>query len=322
MVKKWTTPDAVTEGEWGFEHTKAVFLNEFIPFLKTLKDIFDVFDKDLLNEVTEVETVFNQMEAVVQQCSDILLTIMNSTIVYGDYVNLEMQKYFGNNNLKAQLLAKDTTIRKLKEHIKSMRENDKKEKVKQDMDEIETINIESEHSVAKLLFENKLLQKEIEHLKQIYKDQFDSIKKTRAYSKEHSNSLIAQLNSKSMENVDLKRKLFTLVGNSCPLTRITSTKVEPIKETTSHSVKTQNPEIKVYSRRPKQVKSVGSSKKAKIVESRIANNSKPNHSWGSNATDVPSSSSLVNDRLSRFVLCYVDFGCSKHMTGNRSQLMN
>ncbi|GJV40789.1 hypothetical protein Tco_1419229 [Tanacetum coccineum] len=35
--------------------------------LKTLKDIFNVFDKDLLNEITEVQTVFNQMEAAVQQ---------------------------------------------------------------------------------------------------------------------------------------------------------------------------------------------------------------------------------------------------------------
>ncbi|GJS38772.1 hypothetical protein Tco_0563815 [Tanacetum coccineum] len=67
VVKKQITPDALTEGEWGFEHTKAVFQKEIIPFLKTLKDIFNVFDKDLLNEVTEVQTVFNQMEAVVQQ---------------------------------------------------------------------------------------------------------------------------------------------------------------------------------------------------------------------------------------------------------------
>ncbi|GJQ96238.1 hypothetical protein Tco_0007377 [Tanacetum coccineum] len=65
------------------------------------------------------------------------------------------------------------------------------------MDEIETINIELKHSVAKLLSENELLHKEIEHLKKIYKDQFDSIKKTRALSKEHYDSLIAQLNSKS-----------------------------------------------------------------------------------------------------------------------------
>nr|GEV06107.1 hypothetical protein [Tanacetum cinerariifolium] len=91
-----------------------------------------------------------------------------------------------------------------KEHIKSMRENDKEEKFKQDMAEIETISIELEHSVAKLLSKNELLHKEIKHLKKIYKDQFDSIKKTRVYIKEHSDSLIAQLNSKSMENADLK----------------------------------------------------------------------------------------------------------------------
>ncbi|GJT18699.1 hypothetical protein Tco_0877405 [Tanacetum coccineum] len=69
VVKRRTTPDALIKGEWGFEHTKVVFINEIIPFLKSLKDILNVFDKDLLNNITEVHTVFNQMEAVVQQCS-------------------------------------------------------------------------------------------------------------------------------------------------------------------------------------------------------------------------------------------------------------
>ncbi|GKB74283.1 hypothetical protein Tco_0935695 [Tanacetum coccineum] len=69
VVKKRTTPDARTEGEWGFKHTKAVFNNEIIPFLKSLKDIFYVFDKDLLNEIMEVQTAFDQMDVVVQQFS-------------------------------------------------------------------------------------------------------------------------------------------------------------------------------------------------------------------------------------------------------------
>ncbi|GJT79099.1 retrovirus-related pol polyprotein from transposon TNT 1-94 [Tanacetum coccineum] len=49
------------------------------------------------------------------------------------------------------------------------------------------------------------------------------------------------------------------------------------------------------------------SKKAKIVESKNANHSKPNHTWGSNATDIPSSSSLVmtvrfgNDHIARII---------------------
>ncbi|GKA47445.1 hypothetical protein Tco_0740328 [Tanacetum coccineum] len=120
---------------------------------------------------------------------------------------LEIPKYFKNNDLKAQLQAKDTIICKLKEHIKSMRENDKEEKFKHDMDEIETINIELEHSVAKLLYENEHLRKEINHLKHIFKDQFDLIKKTRVRNKEHSESLILQLNSKSVENEDLKAQI-------------------------------------------------------------------------------------------------------------------
>nr|GEY03723.1 hypothetical protein [Tanacetum cinerariifolium] len=120
---------------------------------------------------------------------------------------LEILEYFENNDLKAQLQAKDTIIFKLKEHIKSIRENDKEEKTKQCMDEIETTNIQLEHSVAKLISENELLHKEIMHLKKIFKEQFDSIKMTRARSKEHTDSLIAQLNSKSMENVDLKSQI-------------------------------------------------------------------------------------------------------------------
>ncbi|GJS76355.1 hypothetical protein Tco_0726236 [Tanacetum coccineum] len=76
-------------------------------------------------------------------------------------------------------------------------------KVNNDIDEIETIKIELEHSVAKLLGENELLHKEKEHLKQTYKDLFDSIKTTRVQTKNHNDSLMAQLNKKSNENADI-----------------------------------------------------------------------------------------------------------------------
>ncbi|GKD32354.1 hypothetical protein Tco_1247863, partial [Tanacetum coccineum] len=148
-------------------------------------------------------------------CLNLDAELLNKQNVYNDlsksYSQLKniafLIKYFENNDLKAHLQAKDTTICKLNEHIKTMRENDKEEKVKHEMDEIETINIELEHSVAKLLSKNERLHKEIEQLKKIYKDQFDSIKKTRTLSKEHNDYLIAQLNSKSMGNADLKHQL-------------------------------------------------------------------------------------------------------------------
>nr|GEZ64398.1 hypothetical protein [Tanacetum cinerariifolium] len=81
------------------------------------------------------------------------------------------------NELKAQSQEKDTVIRKLKDKIKYLSGKDCVENVKKDFDEIETINIKLEHSVAKLLSENENLRKEREHLKSIYKDQFDTIKK-------------------------------------------------------------------------------------------------------------------------------------------------
>ncbi|GJZ68651.1 hypothetical protein Tco_0631891 [Tanacetum coccineum] len=110
-------------------------------------------------------------------------------------------------NIPSQSEAKDTVIKKLKDRIKSISEKTNIENVKRDIDEIETINIELEHSVAKLLSEKENLHKEREHLKTLYKDQFESIKKTRVRSKEHYDSLIAQLNAKSVENSDLNAQL-------------------------------------------------------------------------------------------------------------------
>ncbi|GJX71722.1 retrovirus-related pol polyprotein from transposon TNT 1-94 [Tanacetum coccineum] len=109
-------------------------------------------------------------------------------------------------------------------------------------------------------------------------------------------------------------RTFTIVGNSCPLTRFTTTNVVPPKQTTSHSEEIQKPEIKVYNRKPKNAKNIGSSKMAMILESKNANHSEPNHTWGSNVIDIPSSSSLVitgtvrfgNDQIAR-IMGYGDY---------------
>nr|GEW69202.1 integrase, catalytic region, zinc finger, CCHC-type, peptidase aspartic, catalytic [Tanacetum cinerariifolium] len=81
------------------------------------------------------------------------------------------------NNLKAEFQAKDITIMKLKENIKRLNKTSTTNSVKKDIDEIETINIELEHRVAKLIAKNK-------HLKQTYKQLYDSIKPSRVRAKE------------------------------------------------------------------------------------------------------------------------------------------
>nr|GEW76451.1 hypothetical protein [Tanacetum cinerariifolium] len=87
-------------------------------------------------------------------------------------------------------------IKMLKERIKSLSGNIKEEKIKQELDEIKTINIELDHKVTKLIAEN-------EHLKQTYKQLYDSIKLSRIRSKEQCDDLIKQVNIKSAENSNL-----------------------------------------------------------------------------------------------------------------------
>nr|GFB38395.1 hypothetical protein [Tanacetum cinerariifolium] len=117
---------------------------------------------------------------------------------------LEILEFFKKNDLKGQLQDKDTIICKLKDIIKSMREKSKDENVNYDYVEIETKNVELENSVAKLISENEHLCNENNHVKQGFKEQFDSIKKIRIHTKEQSDSLTDKLNLKSAENEDLK----------------------------------------------------------------------------------------------------------------------
>ncbi|GJR03608.1 hypothetical protein Tco_0526592 [Tanacetum coccineum] len=69
VVHVRTTPDAITEGSWGFKHTKKVFLKEVIPFINSLRATFKDFDNGLHSELNEVKMDFNQMEMIVEQCS-------------------------------------------------------------------------------------------------------------------------------------------------------------------------------------------------------------------------------------------------------------
>ncbi|GJQ89307.1 hypothetical protein Tco_0000446 [Tanacetum coccineum] len=109
---------------------------------------------------------------------------------------LSFDQLFELNELKAQSQEKDMVIKKLKERIKSLSGNMDKDKIKQDLEEIETINIELDHRVTKLIAEN-------EHLKQTYKQLYDSIKPARVRSKEQCADLTNQVNLKSVEISDL-----------------------------------------------------------------------------------------------------------------------
>nr|GFA22295.1 hypothetical protein [Tanacetum cinerariifolium] len=66
--KKRITPLAITDGERGFEQTKACYLQEVIPFFQTIKDNFEGIQKSLTKEVKQMKDVFAELEAEVAQC--------------------------------------------------------------------------------------------------------------------------------------------------------------------------------------------------------------------------------------------------------------
>ncbi|GJQ93192.1 hypothetical protein Tco_0004331 [Tanacetum coccineum] len=100
VVKVRTTPDAITEGSWGFKHTKKVFNEEIIPFKNSLQTSVKDFENGLLNEFNEVKTVFNQMEAVVDQY------VVNIVMHADDkYVNvLPVQNTFLDDNIALDVM--------------------------------------------------------------------------------------------------------------------------------------------------------------------------------------------------------------------------
>ncbi|GKF50304.1 hypothetical protein Tco_0146771, partial [Tanacetum coccineum] len=104
------------------------------------------------------------------------------------------------NEFKAQSQEKDTVIKKLKKRIKSLSGKHNEDKIKQHLEEIETINIELDHRVTKLIAEN-------EHLKHTYKKLYDSIKPARIRSKEQCDDLINQVNLKFVKIFDLNASL-------------------------------------------------------------------------------------------------------------------
>nr|GEX90704.1 hypothetical protein [Tanacetum cinerariifolium] len=122
---------------------------------------------------------------------------------------LTFAELFELTDLKAQAQENDTVILKLKEKLRSLNGDVNERNVRREVEEIETLNIELYHKVTKLVAKNK-------HLKQTYKQLYDSIKSSRVRSKEQCNDLINKVNLKSVEvsdlNASLQEKVFVITS--------------------------------------------------------------------------------------------------------------
>nr|GEV84638.1 retrovirus-related Pol polyprotein from transposon TNT 1-94 [Tanacetum cinerariifolium] len=447
VVKERTTATAITEGMWGFEHTKACFRDDIILFVKALKELFNSFDQFLIDELTEVQNVFKQMkQAIEQHCDEknkfqdkiknvlkdndrllekaISVDIMN--IIVHDHVNSacmnvnvcehcvniesELQKDFLKKECYDMLLTKYNTLEKhcislevnnqLKKEI-FQRNNSFSKESALTFAELFEINDLKAQSQAKDTFILKLKER-LQSLsgdvkeKKTYKELYDSIKSSRDQSKEQCDDLIKQVNLKSAEIFDLnaslqekvlvitalketlsklkgkavvteavtlqpidpellkiyvaplapklrnnrtahtdylrhtqeetatlreivERRTFTLVGNVCPLTRIATTAIVPLREPIPIESNTDKPVVTLVYSRPKAAHKKVLVSNSKIFKSLVANNKDP--------------ITLGDPQVPMFLLhllnagcpncsLYLDSGCSKHMIGDRSQLIN
>nr|GEY17740.1 retrovirus-related Pol polyprotein from transposon TNT 1-94 [Tanacetum cinerariifolium] len=294
---------------------------------------------------------------------------------------LSFDQLFKINELNAQSQEKDIVIKKLKERIKYLIGNMKEEKIKQELEEIETINIKLDHRVTKLIVENK-------HLKQTYKQLYDSIKSSRIRSKEQCAKLMAMslmnktkkvrftklvtssgnkpIKSSSSSNVVSNKPIMSSTGVTLPTSASGSqpssnTKKDKIQQTPSSAKKNK---LEAYPRNVRtslqNKKSVVNTKNiASLQESKLNVNSddqcvtcngclfsnnhvscvlkfinsvnahvKSKSAKITTTAKVPLRKPIVLESnppkpvVVQIVLSYLDSGCSKHMTEDRSQLTN
>nr|GEZ29442.1 hypothetical protein [Tanacetum cinerariifolium] len=386
VVKERTTATAITEGTWGFEHTKACFRDDIIPFVKALKDLFNSFDQFLIDELSEVQQVFKQMEQAIEQHSvekhkfqnkmknvlqenyrlltqalsvDIVNIIVHDTVkfacmnvaVYERCVTIEseLKKDFIKKDCYETLFQKYNTLKK---HCISLEVDNKlKQEISQrntlfspenapTFAELFEINDLKAHAQAKdtviLKLQEKLhsLSGDVnENLQALY----DSIKSSRVRSKEQCDDLINKVNLKSAEvsdlNASLEEKVLVITALKETISNLKGKKVV----TEAISLNPINPEL---------LKIDVASLALKLRKNRTAYTYYIRHTQEEAATlrEIIESERLFNPlntsldyawilkfqrsfftywlQVVQIFLWYLDSGCSKHMTEDRSQLVN
>ncbi|GJZ98035.1 retrovirus-related pol polyprotein from transposon TNT 1-94 [Tanacetum coccineum] len=329
VVKERTTPTAITEGSWGFEHTKACFRDEIIPFVKALKDLFSTFNQHLVDELSEVQNVFYQMEQAVEQhriesktfevkmnqvlnenerlleqvmSKDIVNLLVNPS-VENDSVNVhECQKCLKlETELQTDFVKRETydklfkSFTILEKHCISLEvDTQLKQEIFQRENSVSNQRVKQSTSASGSQPSGNTKKDKIQQTQnRILKNKVEAHPRKVKSSLKNKDYVVEPKGTAPVQHSKLNAptgRTFTIVGNACPLTRITTTTEVPLRKSSALDNKTPKPVVTlVYSRKPRKSK-----------------------------TSIP----VNNYKVVQIVLWYLDSGCSKHMTGDRSQLTN
>ncbi|GKC47167.1 hypothetical protein Tco_1064889, partial [Tanacetum coccineum] len=114
VVKERTTATAITEDSWGFEHTKACFRDEIIPFVKALKDLFNTFDQYFIDELSK----FQEKDTVTKKLKERINSLsgnMNEDKVKKDLEEIEMI------NIELDHREQGLTVTALKDELRKLK---------------------------------------------------------------------------------------------------------------------------------------------------------------------------------------------------------
>nr|GFA95911.1 integrase, catalytic region, zinc finger, CCHC-type, peptidase aspartic, catalytic [Tanacetum cinerariifolium] len=175
------TPSVITDGERGFEQTKACYLQEVIPFFQTIKDNFEGIQKALTREVKQMKDVFDELEAEVAQL------VTKSELNVARFVEMHV----ANTSVETRCLALEAELATLRDK----RHQENQGELIKHFSKLELTKVTD--PVNNLQAQNDRFRAENEKVKQHYKQLYDSIKITRA---KH----IEQITKLTAENVTLK----------------------------------------------------------------------------------------------------------------------
>ncbi|GKB35815.1 hypothetical protein Tco_0880757 [Tanacetum coccineum] len=303
VVKERTTTIAITEGTWGFEHTKACFRDEIIPFVKALKDLFNTFDQYLIDELSEVQNVFHQMEQTVEQHRLESKTFQEKVLVITALKN-EFRKLKGKSGIACREYVNKPKVIAPVVHKEDLEPLSLKLKNNREA-HVDYIRITKENAdtlcdivkQARTLnpLDNALAyacmyMKQIQELHDFFVVQhlYEVNDYARAKAVKSIKMKEWKPTGKMFKNVRYKwvptGRTFTIVGTKCPLTRFTSTKIVPPMIPVKSTVITNKKPSIASQWRPKETNYACSSSAPKIVESRAANHLEPNNHMGSNVS--------------------------------------